>query len=143
RMARRIAGVKWGQGLRFFARPAPASFGLHGEGEELIPSSGGFRLQFESWLERRYSVSDLNLQWGLNDREVDSLAIAARLVPLWAREEHDTKSGWLLDPVTAVTFRVDLRRTAFWHDFQQFRTDSFRRAVGGAATLLKKVAADV
>jgi len=143
RLARRLAAVKWGPGLRFFARPAPARFGLHGEGEELIPSSGGFRLQFESWLERRYSVSDLNLQWALNEREINSLTTAARLVPLWAREEHDTKSAWLLDPVTTETYRVDLRRTAFWRDIRQFRTESIRRALDGTATLVKKVAADV
>src|SRR5262249_9262069 len=143
RLVRRLAGVKWGPGLRFFVRPAPAQFGLHGEGEGLIPASGGFRLQFESWLERRYSVSDLNLQWALNEREVNSLTTAARLVPLWAREEHDAKSGWMVDPVTDETYRVDLHRTAFWRDFQQFRTESIRRALDGTATLMKKVAADV
>ena len=56
RLASRLAAVKWGPGLRFFARPAPASFGLHGEGEDFIPASGGFRLQFESWLERRSTL---------------------------------------------------------------------------------------
>jgi hypothetical protein len=142
-LARRLAGVKWGPGLRFFARPAPAAFGLHGEGEMLVPDSGGFRLQFESWLEKRYSVADVNLQWGLNEGEVQSLTTAARLVPLWGPEEHDARSGWLIDPVTAETFRVDLHRSGFWRDFHQFRTDSIRQALNGTATLLKKVAADV
>jgi hypothetical protein len=142
-LARRVAGIKWGPGLRFFVRPAPSTFGLHGEGEELVPASGGFRMQFESWLERHYSVADLCIQWGLNEREVSSLTEAARLVPLFGREEHDSKSGWLLDPVTAEPFRVDLRRSGFWRDFEQFRTDSIRRVIGSTATLLKKTTADV
>jgi hypothetical protein len=142
-LASRLAAVKWGPGLRFFARLAPAAFGLRGEVEELVPVSGGFHLQFESWMERRYSVSDLNNQWGLNDRQVTALSVAARLVPLWARGERGEKSGWLLDPATGEWYRVDLRRCAFWRDFEEFRTDSIRRALNSTATLLKKVAADV
>ncbi len=142
-LVRRLVAVNWGPGLRFFARPAAASFGLRGEAEELVPSSGGFRLQLESWLERHYSVSDVNNQWALNDRQLNSLAVAARLAPLWGREEHGSKSGWLLDPVTNEAYRVDLRRTNFWRDFARFRAESIRRASSGTATLLKKAAADV
>jgi hypothetical protein len=142
-LVRRLAAVKWGPGLRFFARPAASNFGLRGEAEELVPSSGSFRLQFESWLERRYSVGDLNSQWALNDRQVTSLAGAARLVPFWSHEEGGDTSGWLLDPVTNEWYRADLRRCGFWRDFAQFRADSIRRANSRTATLLKKAAADV
>src|SRR5438046_1938351 len=84
-------GRQWGPGLRFFARPVGAPFALRGEAEDLVPVSGGFRLQFESWLERRYSAADLSNQWALNDRQANSMTIAARLVPLWGREERGTK----------------------------------------------------
>jgi hypothetical protein len=142
-LVRRMAAVRWGPGLRFFARPAATTLGLRGEAEELVPTSGGFRLQFESWLERRGSLADLSTRWALNDRQVSSLAVAARLVPLWGREERGDRSGWLLDPIANEWYRADLRRSGFWRDFIQFRTDSIRRAVSGTATLLKKQVADV
>jgi hypothetical protein len=142
-LLQRLAAVKWGPGLRFFARPVAVPFGLRGEAEDLVPGSGGFRLQFESWLERRYSVADLSNQWALNDRQAGSLTVAARLVPLWGREEHGTKTGWFLDPITNEWLRADLRRCRFWRDLAQFRADSIREAVDGTALLIKKVAADV
>jgi hypothetical protein len=143
RLAARLGAVKWGPGLRFFARPAPASLELRGATEDLVPSSGGFRVQFESWLERRYSVADLNAAWGLNDRQIGSLSAAARLVPLWSRGEHGEKTGWLIDPVTDEWFRTDLHRCGFWRDFEQFRTESIRGALNAMATLLKRTVADV
>jgi hypothetical protein len=142
-LARQLSAVKWGPGLRFFARPSAPVAGLSGESEELVPSSGAFRLQFESWLERRYPIADLNTRWALNDHQVTSMTVAARLVPMWGRAEQGDKSGWLLDPVSYEPFRVDLRRCGFWRDLSLFRAESIRRANSAAGTLIKKLVADV
>jgi hypothetical protein len=142
-LLRALSGVRWGPGLRFFLNPIDVDAGLRGDVEELLPASEVFRVEFEAWLQRRGGVGDISAAWGLNDRHLESLQVAARLVPLWPRDEPGPGPGWLIDPETMDLYRVDRRRSRFWNDLADFRVATARHAMNVIADLLKQRVAEV
>ena len=102
---------------------------LGSEGDEAVPASPEFVHEFREWLSRRYSANDILTGWALNDRAVESLDVAARLVPMW-RRQSPTGQAWFIDPEGGQIYRVDPRRSHFWADLAQFRGDSARSRDG-------------
>jgi hypothetical protein len=137
-----LKSVHWGPGLRFMVNPLPRDLGLGSQGDEAVPASEEFVREFREWLSRRYSVNDILTGWAFNDRAVESLDIAARLVPMWRRQSPATQA-WFVDPEGKQIYRVDPRRSHFWADLAQFRGDSARIAVSKLAEAIKAGAADV
>jgi hypothetical protein len=142
-LLRALRGLRWGPGLRFILDPIQVDGALRGDIEELLPTSTACRIEFEAWLQQRGSAGDINIAWALNDRHLESLQVAARLVPLWHRQEAGSEHGWFLDPETLALYRANRRRTRFWRDLESFRVDSARRAMNNAADLLKERLAEV
>ena len=137
--------VKLGPGFRFFVDPLTGSIGLDGEVDNVIPTSDGFRLDFEAWLNRKYShnVDDLNKGWGIKERDLPDFATAARCLPLWSGSKG-VPAVW--DPVKKVPYAV-LNKPYIgghvWDDFQQFRLESVRGYMNSLAGVLKKNVANV
>ncbi len=54
--------------------------------ENVIPTTDGFRLDFEAWLNKKYNhnVDDLNRGWGIKEHDLPDFATAARCLPLWS-----------------------------------------------------------
>jgi hypothetical protein len=136
-------GVRWGPGLRFFLNPIDVDASLRGDVEELLPASEAFRVEFEAWLQKRGGVGDTSAAWGLNDRHLESLQVAARLVPLWRRDEPGPGVAWLIDPETMDLYRVDRRRSRFWSDLADFRVATAQHVMNVTADLLKQRVAEV
>jgi hypothetical protein len=142
-LLRALRGPRWGPGLRFILDPIQVDTALRGDIEDLLPSSSAFRVEFEAWLQQRGSAADLSIAWALTDRNMESLQVAARLVPFWHRDETGPEPGWFVDPETLALYRVDRRRSRFWRDLEGFRVASARRAMNTAADLLKERALGV
>lgn len=141
--------VKLGPGFRFFRDPLTGSIGMQGEVENLIPTTEGYQLDFQAWLDRKYShsVDDLNRAWGIADRSTGSappdFATAARSIPLWSGTRG---IPGIYDPTTQTTYMVTnkpriISRT--WEDIAQFRIESTRGYMNAIADVLKKGVADV
>src|SRR5439155_14883186 len=137
RLVGALKSVRWGPGLRFMANPLPRGLGLFGEAETALPASREFIAAFREWLGRRYSANDLLTAWAFNERAVESVEIAARLVPFW-RPGAAESVAWLVDPESSQIYRIDPRRSRFWADLQQFRADSAREAVSRLAEAIKQ-----
>ncbi|BDI31143.1 hypothetical protein CCAX7_31940 [Capsulimonas corticalis] len=137
--------VKLGAGFRFFLDPLTDQLGVNGDADSLIPTSDGFRLEFQAWLQTKYhrNVNDVNQAWGVKDRDIPDYTVVARCIPLWLQ----TKGvAGLYDPVDGKIYEVlNKPRIAngFWEDFTKFRTESLRRYMNSIATVLKTSVADV
>jgi hypothetical protein len=133
--------IKFGKGLRFFYDPFGSTFGISGLAENLIPSSTIFRIEYASWLSRRYRYPrELSDSWGILRYNVTSFEEAARLIPLW-----NTGRGVpaVYDPESKRTFEVNVSQSAIWKDFQAFRAESIRRYMDAISDVLKRLIADV
>jgi hypothetical protein len=136
-----MGGIKFGKGLRFLLDPLARHLGLAGEYENLIPESEGFRLEWESWLERTYAgVEDVRSRWSLTEHEPKSYDELARYVPLWL---GDRGLGYLYDPKGDQIIRVDSTKSTFWNDFRQFRNESIANYMRSLAEVLKHQVVDV
>ena len=137
--------VKLGPGFRFFIDPITSNIGLDGEVDNVIPTSDGFRLDFEAWLNKKYNhnVDDLNKGWGIKERDLPDFATAARCLPLWSGSKG-VPAVW--DPDKKVPYMV-LNHPRIgghvWDDFQQFRLQSVRGYMNSLAGVLKKSVANV
>ncbi|MGI4787942.1 MAG: hypothetical protein ACRYFS_03725 [Janthinobacterium lividum] len=137
--------VKLGPGLRFFLDPLTDKIGFAGEVDNVIPTSDGYQLDFQAWLNKKYNhnVDDLNRGWGITDHDVPDFATAARCLPLWSGSRGVPA---VYDPLKKATYAV-LNKPHIgghvWDDLTEFRVQSVRGYMNGMADVLKKGVADV
>ncbi len=137
--------VKLGPGFRFFLDPLTANIGFGGEVDSVIPTSDGYRLEFQAWLNKRYNhnVDDLNRGWGIKQHDLPDFETAARCLPLWAGSRGVAA---VYDPMKKVSFAV-LNENGIgghlWGDLAQFRLESVRGYMNSMADVLKRGVADV
>ncbi len=137
--------VRLGPGFRFFLDPLTAHIGFGGEVESVIPTSSGYRLEFQAWLNKKYShnVDDLNRGWGIKEHDLPDFETASRCLPLWAGSRGVAA---VYDPVKKVSYAV-LNENGIgghlWSDVAQFRLESVRGYMNSMADVLKKGVADV
>ena len=137
--------VKLGPGFRFFLDPLTDQIGFAGEIDNVIPTTDGYRLDFQAWLGRKYNhnVDDLNKGWGIADHDLPDFTTAARCLPLWSGSKGVPA---VYDPVTKTSYVV-LNKPHIgghvWDDLAQFRLESVRGYMNSMADVLKKGVADV
>ena len=137
--------VRLGPGFRFFLDPLTDRIGFGGEVESVIPTTDGYRLDFEAWLDKKYNhnVDDLNRGWGIREKDLPDFATAARCLPLWSGSKGVPA---VYDPLKKAPYAV-LNNPRIgghvWEDLQQFRLESVRGYVNSIADVLKKSVADV
>ncbi len=101
-------------GLRGIVDPFGTAPSLAASGLDVVPISPLFRAEFASRLEDSYrNLLALQKAWALSGGDFDSFEDVARLVPLW-REARGI--GYVLDPQTGRTYRVEQKRSALWRD---------------------------
>ena len=141
--------VKLGPGFRFFLDPLTDGLGLGGEVENVVPTTDGFRFDFQAWLDRKYqhNIDDLNKGWGIADRSsgsaIPDFTTAARSIPLWF-EARGVPA--IYDPVAHVSYGVINKPHPaghFWDDLSDFRIESTRGYMNAVADALQKGVADV
>ena len=137
--------VRLGPGFRFFLDPLTDNLGFGGEIENVIPTTDGYRLDFQAWLDKKYNhnVDDLNQGWGIKEKDLPDFTVAARSLPLWSGSKGVAA---LYDPLKKTSYAV-LNRPRIgghvWDDLRQFRLDSVRGYMNALADVLKKGVADV
>lgn len=137
--------IKWGAGLRFFLDPLAKHLGLSGEAPFLVPDSTAFRLEWESFLTRKYgNVQAIRNKWGLL-KKIEKISDIARLVPLWA---YGRGCPSFYDPDTQTFFTLldgnqSASTSSWWSDFQSFRDTSIGYYLNAMADLLKRNVANV
>lgn len=141
--------VKLGPGFRFFLDPLAGDIGLDGEVDNLIPTTDGFRLDFQAWLDKKYdhNLDDLNRGWGIADPSTGTaepdFATAARSIPLW----FDARGvPAIYDPVTKISYAVRNKPYIaghYWDDLDDFRIQSTRGYMNAIADALRQGVADV
>lgn len=138
-----LSKIKLGPGLRFFLDPLARRLALSEETSYLVPDSEAFRIEWETFLTRRYgNPQDLQEKWKLSE-SFGSISEMARLVPLWSR---DRGFPYCYDPSTGKTYRTDQSDTLhslWWDDFTEFRAEGIRYCMNSLADLLKHRVADV
>jgi len=136
--------VHLGKGFRFFIDPFNDRIGMGGDVPNLVPTSQGFHLAFEAWLEKRYKTADdLNRGWGIKQRDLPDFVTAARCIPLWGGVRGVAS---VYDPQKSVSYGVGNRPTIqsrYWQDLNEFKTTSVRGYMNGIADVLKSAVADV
>lgn len=136
-----LGHIKFGKGLRFLLDPLARHLGLADEYETIVPESEGFRLEWESWLERTYpGLEDARAHWAMGENEPKSYDELARYVPLWL---GDRGLGYLFDPQGDRMLHVDSTKSSFWSDFRQFRNESIANYMRSLAEVLKHQVVDV
>jgi len=132
------------KGFRFFIDPFNDRLGMGGDIPNLVPSSEGFHLAFEAWLQKKYKTADdLNRAWGIKQRDLPDFATAARCLPLWGGLRGVAS---VYDPVKSVSYGVLNKPTIqsrYWQDVDDFKTTSVRGYMNGIADVLKSAVADV
>ena len=135
--------VRLGPGFRFFLDPISDGIGFGGEVENVVPTTDGYRLDFEAWLNKKYNhnVDDLNRGWGIKDHNLPDFATAARCLPLWAGGKG---APYVYDPLKQTPYQVLNHPLGghVWDDLHQFRLESVRGYMNALAGALKKGVAD-
>ena len=139
--------VRLGKGFRFFLDPLTDRIGMNGEVENLIPTTEGFRLDFQAWLDQRYGhdLDRLNHKWGIENHDLPDFKTAAQCIPLWYQHRGFPA---VYDPTTATRFDIFYSPAAgiksdYWADLQAFKVESTRDYMNRIADALKKGVADV
>ena len=134
--------VKFGKGLRFFLDPLARHLSLADETDYLFPDSNTFKLEWESYLNRRYpNIDEVNKSWDLGEETLKSTRDLARLRPLWA---NDSGVPYFYDPETNKGIRVmDTRKSNWWVDFITCRNESLLYYMNAMANGLKQYVANV
>ncbi|MGO8673027.1 MAG: hypothetical protein ACLQVD_16920, partial [Capsulimonadaceae bacterium] len=136
--------VHLGPGFRFFLDPLGDEVGENGDEPNLIPTSDGFRLAFQAWLQKRYAVcDDLNQAWGVKNRDILTYGAAACCIPLWFSGRGYTI---LYDPVKRHQYPVLNEGNVpdhFWKDLYEFKRQSIRGYMNAIAVVLKTAVANV
>ena len=137
--------IKLGPGFRFFLDPLTEEIGFAGEIDTVIPTSNGYRLDFQAWLNRKYNhnVDDLNKGWGIKEHDLPDFETASRSLPLWSGSRGIAA---VYDPVKKVSYAV-LNDNGIgghlWQDLGQFRLESVRGYMNAMADVLKRGVANV
>ncbi len=135
--------VHLGPGFRFFLDPISDGIGFDGEVENVVPTTDGYRLDFEAWLTKKYNhnLDDLYRSWGIKNNDLPDFAVAARSLPLWSGGKG---APYIYDPIKKVPYQVLNRPLGghVWDDMQQFRLESVRGYMNALAGVLKKGVAD-
>lgn len=136
--------IRLGPGFRFFIDPFTDRIGMNGDVPNLVPTSDGFRIEFQGWLERRYkTVDDLNRAWGIKQRDIPDFATAGRCIALW----YGLRGiPWVYDPVKRAGYGVinqPVIESSYWKDIESFKVSSVRDYMNGIANVLKAAVADV
>ncbi|MFN3652480.1 MAG: hypothetical protein ACK47B_23130 [Armatimonadota bacterium] len=142
-LKQRLSELKLGPGLRFILDPFDAGDGTLGQEEGVFPTSDEFRAAFQEWLERRSNLHGINIRWRTTDRRIPGVEEAARLVPMWARNDPPDGDGWMLDPAEGVAYRCKPRESAIWDDLDQFRTETLKRWMNRLTVAVKQSGANV
>ncbi|MBM3459104.1 MAG: hypothetical protein FJX77_11305, partial [Armatimonadetes bacterium] len=137
RLKQRLLALKFGPGLRFLLDPFSAGDGSVGQEDLVFPSSVAFRTAFGEWLARRYGIGTTNLNWQMTDRRFTTKEVAARLIPLWPRNDPPPGDGWLLDPEEKVAYRCIARNSTIWSDLDAFRAVTLKRWMNTLTNTLK------
>ena len=134
--------VRLGKGFRFFVDALPPTLTLDGtESEHLVPTGSGFTTEWEAYLSRNYkSLEKLDQAWGVSDHEAKDIGEMAMFVPLWSN--HNGVPDFY-DRVTKKLIGVETRRSNFWSDLANFKSDSIQRYMNDLALSLKRAVADV
>ena len=140
-----LTRLKYGPGFRYFLDPIATDLDLAGDADVVIPTSAGFRLDFETWLRQKYgnSINDLVSAWGNLDEDIPDFKTAARLFPLWS---DGRGVPFLADPITQTRYAIMNHpgiRNTFWTDFREFRFGSFSKYNSSLASILKSTIAQV
>jgi hypothetical protein len=135
--------VKFGKGLRFFLDPVRVDSALVAQADGgMLPTSDTFRIQFQSWLLKRYgnSLVRLRASWGVKNNDIPDFATAVRCRPLWFQAKG---LPLLYDPTNAHTFEILPANSHVWQDIRDFQIESIQRAMNGIADALKTGVANV
>jgi len=133
--------AKFGKGLRFFSDPFGSNLGISGQLDSLIPISPAFRIEYASWLSKKYRYPrELSDSWGIIRYDVATFEEAARLIPLWNAGRGVPA---VYDPESKRTFSVNVIQSKLWSDFLAFRTESIRQYLDASADVFKRMIADV
>ena len=87
--------IKFGSGFRFFLDPIVSELGYYGEVDGgAIPDSDAYRLQFQIWLQDRYSrsVAKLNEAWGIRNADIFDFAAASPFAAALVSEQRNSAS---------------------------------------------------
>lgn len=138
RLKKHLQALKFGPGLRFILDPFAAGDGTVGQEDLVFPSSEAFRKGFGDWLKRQGGIPSLNNRWRTNDQRIPGFQEAARLVPMWSRNDPPDGDGWLMDPVDRTFYRVLARECRIWSDLAEFRAESLKRWMNVLCTTLRQ-----
>ena len=133
-----IQSIKFGPGLRFLLDPFAAGDGSVGEEDGVFPAAPAFRSSYQDWLQRQSGgIAALNVRWRMADRHADSFEVAARLVPMWAKNDPPEGDGWIFDPIEHKGYRCNPRTSAIWNDLEAFRVSALKRWMNTLTNTLK------
>ena len=136
--------VHLGPGFRFFLDPISDGIGFNGEVDNVVPTTDGYRLDFEAWLNKKYNhnLDDFYKSWGIKNNDLPDFATAARSLPLWSGGQG---APYVYDPLKKTAYQVlnQPLNSHAWNDIHQFRLESVRGYMNALAGVLKKGVADV
>ena len=133
--------IKFGPGLRFFLDPLTSHLGYPPDAQYLFPDSPIFRMEWEAFLTRQYaSVDTLMNSWMVQDRDLQDIKQAARMIPLWSNSRG---VNFLLDPTTKKRSAIRTSSSRFWDDLNACRDESVSYYLLAMATVLRRQIANV
>ncbi len=138
RLTRHLKALRFGPGFRFFLDPIAAGDGTIGQEDGIFPSSHVFRTGFKEYLQRNGGVSTLNIRWRTTDRQILTVEHAARVIPMWARNDPPDGDGWLFDPEDKVAYRCIPKDSRIWDDLENFRAEWLRRWMNNISSSIKQ-----
>lgn len=103
-------------GLRGIVNPLGTIIRFPDFRTHFVPISPLFRLEFASYLTKRYSSVNTALRiWSVGASDIEGFDTLARLVPLWT-ESRGVQQLW--DPATDKLYPCDSRKSRVWEDIQ-------------------------
>lgn len=114
---KKIQSADFGEGLRGFINPLGQAEMWNSYQGIYVPDSEMFRLEFQSYLEKRYGndIDKLIRAWRFSLIEIDNFKTASRLIPLFSTEKGLDK---FFDPQTEKMYSCDPRNSLYWMDLK-------------------------
>jgi|GEM_PF-4649406 len=111
---------------------------------QLIPSCEAFQKMLSDFLKNKYkTISNLVEAWALldNNKTPTDWAYCGRLIPIGRGKKGTMYEdiGYVLDIMTNIVYKIDLKKSQFWYDILEFRNSSIRNFNNRAADILKSV----
>lgn len=123
-------------GLRGLVDPFGAAPRASSGALDVVPTSPLFRMEFAEALATKYrNILSVMQAWALQGGDLDSFEEVARLVPLW-REARGI--GYVLDPETNRTYRVDQKRSTLWRDLTETVAAARERRLGRVLAAIRR-----